>query len=111
MLTPLDLIIQSFNDRFFSAWDATSEEKRVKLVNILEHVKNSKEYESQVLNNHDAQNRRLALESLIGKAINKERSRELELYKLYATDPDFKKAFHDSLIRILNLEEEEGKSA
>ncbi|MCB1100653.1 MAG: type I restriction endonuclease subunit R, partial [Verrucomicrobiae bacterium] len=108
--SPLDEIIRHFNERFFSAWDATPEEQRVKLINILQHVKDNSDYEAQVVNNPDEQNRRLALESLISEAINKERRRELELYKLYAGDEDFKKALNESLIRILTLQEKQ-KSA
>ena len=103
-LSPLDQIIQNFNERFFSAWDATPEEQKVKLVNILEHVQNNPAYQDQVLNNPDEQNRRIALSSLINQAVNKERRRELELYKLYAGDNDFKKAFDESIIRILALQ-------
>ena len=82
----------------------------MKLINILQHVKDNSDYEAQVVNNPDEQNRRLALESLISEAINKERRRELELYKLYAGDDDFKKALNESLIRILAIEEKQ-KSA
>ena len=102
---PLDEIIRHFNERWFSAWDATPEEQRIKFIKILEQVKANKDYATQVLNNPDEQNRRLALESLIGAAINKERRRELSLYKLYAGDAEFKNALNDSLIRILALEE------
>ena len=103
--SPLDEIIRHFNERWFSALDATPEEQRIKFVKILEQVKSSKDYATQVLNNPDAQNRRLALETLIGAAINKERRRELNLYKLYAGDAEFKHALNESLIRILALED------
>jgi len=51
------------------------------------------------------QNRRIALESLISPAVNKERKKDLDLYKGYADDPYFKKAFDESNIRILALHE------
>jgi type I restriction enzyme R subunit len=102
-LSPLDQIIQHFNERWFDAWSATPEEQRVKLINIMEHVQKSPDYQSQVVNNPDQQNRRIALESLISKAVNKERKKDLDLYKVYASDPDFKKAFEESIIRILDL--------
>ena len=102
--SPLDEIVRIFNERFFSTWDATPEEQRIKLINILNVVKKDKDYETQVLNNPDEQNRRIALESLISNAINHERRRELELYKLYAGDLDFKKALNDSIARILARE-------
>ncbi|MCH8511153.1 MAG: DEAD/DEAH box helicase family protein [Kiritimatiellae bacterium] len=105
--SPLDEIIRAFNERWFSAWDATPEEQRIKLINILRHVKKSAKYDAQVVNNPDQQNRRIALESLIGEAINRERRRELDLYKLYAGDAEFKKALNESIMRILALEVEE----
>jgi type I restriction enzyme R subunit len=103
--SPLDEIIRHFNERFFSAWDATPEEQRVKLINIMEHVQASAAYKAQVVDNPDEQNRRIALESLISQAVNKERKKDLDLYKVYAGDPDFKKAFEESIIRILALHE------
>jgi type I restriction enzyme R subunit len=102
--SPLDEIIRIFNERWFSAWDATSEEQRVKLVNILKHVRANPDFENQVLNNADKQNRAIALQSLITQAVNKERRRELELYKLYAGDDAFKKEFDAMISRILALE-------
>jgi type I restriction enzyme R subunit len=42
--------------------------------------------------------------------VNKERKKDLDLYKIYAGDPDFKKAFEESIIRILALHEK-SKSA
>jgi type I restriction enzyme R subunit len=103
--SPLDEIIRTFNERFFDAWDATPEEQRVKLINLLGHIKRDRDYEARVLNNPDQQNRKIALESLIKDAVNKERRRELELYKLYAGDEDFKKSLNETLARILALEE------
>lgn len=103
--SPLDEIIRHFNERFFSAWDATPEEQRVKLIKIMEHVQASSAYKTQVMDNPDEQNRRIALESLISQAVNKERKKDLDLYKVYASDPDFKKAFDESIVRILSLHE------
>jgi type I restriction enzyme R subunit len=102
--SPLDEIIRIFNERWFSAWDATPEEQRIKLVNILRHVKDNPAFKEQVLNNPDKQNRAIALQSLITQAVNKERRRELELYKLYAGDTDFKKDFDAMISRVLALE-------
>ncbi|MDB9375058.1 type I restriction endonuclease subunit R [Nodularia sphaerocarpa] len=104
---PLDEIIATFNNRFFTDWDATPEEQRVKFINIAQHVRENPDYQNQVLNNPDTQNRRLALEKLIKQAINKERKHELELYKRYASDPDFKTAFDATIMQLLaqiNLE-------
>lgn len=103
--SPLDEIIRLFNERWFSAWSAAPEEQRVKLINIIRHVKDNPAYQEQILNNPDRQNRAIALKSLITQAVNKERRRELELYKLYAGDDAFKKEFDEMIGRILALEE------
>ena len=59
-------------------------------------------YETQVVNNPDKQNSQLALEKLIQNAVSKERRRELDLYKNYAQDPEFKRAFDASIARLLS---------
>ncbi|MEZ5586356.1 MAG: DEAD/DEAH box helicase family protein [Sedimenticolaceae bacterium] len=99
---PLDEIIQAFNERWFQGWAATPEEQRVKFINIAKHVMEDPSYETQVVNNPDKQNGQLALEKLIQNAVSKERRRELDLYKSYAQDPEFKRAFDASIARLLS---------
>ncbi len=70
----------------------------------MEHVKESAAYKAQVVNNPDEQNRDIALRSLISQAVNKERKKDLDLYKVYAADPDFKKAFEEAIMRALELQ-------
>lgn len=98
---PLDEIIAAFNERYFAGWDATPAEQRVKFINVAKHVANDAKYKAQVLDNPDSQNRKLALEELIKNAILIERKRELDLYKRYASDPDFKRSFDASIARLL----------
>lgn len=98
---PLSEIIAIFNDRFFSGWDATPQEQRVKFINIAQHVVNNPNYQTQVVDNQDEQNRRIALEKLIQQAVSQERKRELDLYKRYASDPDFKRTFDASIMQLL----------
>lgn len=99
---PLDEIVRTFNERHFAGWEATPEEQRVKFINIAKHVMNHADYKVQVEDNPDSQNRQLALERLIQQAISVERRRELDLYKRYASDPDFKRAFDASIFRMLS---------
>lgn len=98
---PLDEIVRAFNERHFAGWEATPEEQRVKFINIAKHVMTHADYKAQVEDNPDTQNRQLALERLIQQAISVERRRELDLYKRYASDPDFKRAFDSSVSRLL----------
>lgn len=98
---PLDEIVRAFNERHFAGWEATPEEQRVKFINIAKHVMNHADYKAQVEDNPDSQNRQLALAELIKQAIVIERRRELDLYKRYSSDPDFKRAFDASVSRLL----------
>ncbi|AXW50051.1 DEAD/DEAH box helicase (plasmid) [Ralstonia solanacearum] len=98
---PLEEIVRAFNERHFAGWEATPEEQRVKFINIAKHVMSHADYKAQVEDNSDSQNRQLALERLIQQAISAERKRELDLYKRYASDPDFKRAFDASVSRLL----------
>jgi type I restriction enzyme R subunit len=41
---PLDEIVNSFNERFFSGWNATPEEQRITVLNIAQHIANSPDY-------------------------------------------------------------------
>lgn len=99
---PLDEIVRIFNERHFAGWEATPEEQKVKFINIAKHVMSHADYKAQVEDNPDVQNRQLALERLIQQAISAERRRELDLYKRYASDPDFKQAFDASIFRMLS---------
>lgn len=100
-LDPLDEIIKTFNQRWFSGWEATPAEQRVKFINIAQHVFNNPNYQTQVVDNHDEQNSRIAMEKLISQAVSQERKKELDLYKRYAQDPEFKRAFDSSIMRLL----------
>ena len=101
----LDEIIKIFNSRWFAGWDATPEEQRVKFINIAQHVFNNPNYQTQVVDNQDEQNSRIAMEKLISQAVSQERKRELDLYKRYAQDPEFKRAFDSSIMRLLSSKE------
>lgn len=99
---PLDEIVRAFNERHFAGWAATPEEQRVKFINIAKHVISHADYKAQVEGNPDHQNKQLALERLIQHAISMERRRELDLYKRYASDPDFKRAFDANIFKMLS---------
>jgi type I restriction enzyme R subunit len=98
---PLDDIIAAFNERWFSAWSATPEEQRVKLVNIVDRVKNHPQYAD--LAKADPQNREIALADLINQAVLAQRKTDMELYQL-RQDEAFRQAFNEAVLRILALE-------
>ena len=86
---PLDLIVQSFNERWFHGWEATPEEQRVKFVSIAKHVRQNPNFQKQYVDNPDVQTRELALIKMISEAVSKQRRTELEMYKLYSQDEAF----------------------
>jgi len=42
---------------------------------------------------------------MISQAVSQERKRELDLYKRYAEDPEFKRAFDSSIMRLLSIQD------
>ena len=98
---PLDLIIAAFNERYFKGWDATPEEQRVKLISILNQAMSDPAFQDKVVGNPDQQNRRIASEAFFEKAMLQERRREIDLYRKYASDDDFKSGLHEVLMRMM----------
>lgn len=100
---PLDLIIDSFNERHFEGWDATPEEQRVKFINIAKHIQTHPDFKAKVLENPDSQTKELAFLKIFDDVTNKQRKNEMDLYRLMAQDPGFKQAMQDTIKRILGV--------
>jgi type I restriction enzyme R subunit len=100
---PLDEIIKTFNERWFQSWDATPEEQRIKFISLMDKVKTHQDYKAKYAENLDEHTRRLALEKIVGEIMNRERKKELELYKLFAGDEAFKTGMLDSFARALSV--------
>ena len=100
---PLDLIIRAFNERYFEGWEASPEEQKVKIIAVAKHVQDNPNFEKQVVNNPDAQNRDLALLKMVNDAIRKQRKSEMDMYKNYHQDDGFKQAFIAMISRVLDL--------
>lgn len=98
---PLDEIIRSFNERWFQGWSATPEEQRVKFVNIVNSIRAHPDYTAKYEDNTDPYNRGLALEKMLQDVMLKRRKDELELYKLFASDPAFKAAWSQNIEQVL----------
>ncbi|WP_373503537.1 type I restriction endonuclease subunit R [Aestuariivirga sp.] len=99
---PLDDIIRSFNERWFQGWSATPEEQRVKFVNIVNSIRAHPDYTAKYEANSDPYNRGLAFEKILHDVMLKRRKEELELYKLFASDPAFKSAWSQSIANALD---------
>lgn len=99
---PLDLIIKSFNERWFQGWDATPEEQRVKFVNLAKSMRAHPDFKEKYAENSDSQNRDIAFKKMFDDVMSKQRRNELDLYRLIAKDEAFKIAMQDTLKRILS---------
>ncbi|MEI7676669.1 MAG: type I restriction endonuclease subunit R [Bacteroidales bacterium] len=99
---PLDLIIRSFNERWFQGWDVTPEEQRVKFVNLAKNIQAHPDFKSKYSDNGDVQNREIAFKKIFDEVMSKQRKNELDLYRLIAQDEAFKLAMQDTLKRILS---------
>ena len=100
---PLDLIIKSFNERYFQGWEATPDEQRVKFINLTKGVTSHPDFATKVAENSDIQNRDLAFLRILDEVMSKQRKNELDLYRLYAQDPSFKQSFTDTMKRMAGV--------
>lgn len=98
---PLDEIIRTFNDRWFQGWSATPEEQKVKFINVVNSIRAHPDYTEKYEENTDPYNRNLALEKMLQDVMLKRRKEELELYKLFASDPAFKAAWSQNIQQML----------
>ena len=99
---PLDMIINSFNERWFQGWDATPEEQRVRFINMAQKMKEHPDFQSKFVDNQDTHTRDLAYVKIFDEVMNQQRRSELELYKMISQDDAFKSAMQDTVKRILN---------
>jgi len=99
---PLDVIINSFNERWFQGWDATPEEQRVRFINMAQKMKEHPDFQSKYLDNPDSHTRDLAYVKIFDEVMNKQRRNELELYKMISQDDAFRVAMQDTVKRILH---------
>lgn len=100
---PLDLIINSFNERWFQGWEATPEDQRVKIVNLASKMRAHPDFLHKYSENTDIQNREIAFNKIFEDIMSKERKTELDLYRLLAKDDAFKAAMQDTLKRVLRV--------
>lgn len=100
---PLDLIISSFNERWFQGWEATPEEQRVKFVQLAQRMRAHPDFKDKYAENGDLQNREIAFMRIFDDVMAKQRKSELDLYRLLAKDESFKAAMQDTLRRVLSV--------
>lgn len=100
---PLDLIINSFNERWFQGWEATPDDQRVKFISLTKSIQAHPDFQTKVAENTDEQNKNLAFQKILDDVMSKQRKQELDLYRLYAKDDAFKTAFFETMKRMSSL--------
>ena len=99
----LDLIIKSFNERWFQGWEATPDEQRAKFVNLAQKMKEHSDFKEKYADNSDVQNREIAFSKIFDDVMGKQRKNELDLYRLVSQDEGFKTAMQDTIKRMLRI--------
>lgn len=99
----LDLIVKSFNERWFQGWEATPDEQRAKFLNLAQKMKEHSDFKEKYADNSDLQNREIAFSKIFDEVMGKQRKNELDLYRLISQDEGFKIAMQDTLKRMLRL--------
>lgn len=101
-IDPLDEIIRAFNDRFYSGWDETPEEARVKYISIAKNVMAHPDFEDKVAKNADKQNSDIALKKIMDDIMLRRRKANVEEYKRYAKDEAYYQGMFDLMRRMID---------
>lgn len=96
----LDIIIRSFNEKYYADWGGTPEEQRVKFVSLSHAIRDHADFEPKVANNPDHMTSELAFKKIVDEVMARQRRQDIELYKLFAKDEAFATGFVGALRRI-----------
>ncbi len=102
-LDELDIIIKSFNEKWFQGWEATPDEQREKFINLAKKIKEHGDFKEKYADNKDMQNREIAFSKIFDDIMGKQRKNELDLYRLVSQDEGFKIAMQDTIKRMLRV--------
>ncbi|OGG94802.1 MAG: DEAD/DEAH box helicase [Candidatus Lambdaproteobacteria bacterium RIFOXYD2_FULL_50_16] len=97
----LDEIIEAFNKKWFDLTGRTPEEIKIFITKVARSIAGNKAYSEQVADNPDQQNRQIALDKMIQKAMSQISREEQSIFRLFASDDEFKRTLNNSLKRIL----------
>ncbi|WFB62125.1 type I restriction endonuclease [Sphingobacterium sp. WM] len=96
----LDNIIREFNERWFSNWDATPDDKRLFFQTFVEKIQQHPDYESKYLNNQDNYTRDIAYNKILDQVALQMRKVQLDFAKQWLDD-HFKQDFKSSTQRAI----------
>ena len=97
----LDLIIQSFNERYFDGLGGTPEENRIKMISYAKAFKAHPDLEDKVINSSDKMNAELAFDKIYKDVMAERRRQDLQFYKLMAKDESASLAFRNVMKRMV----------
>jgi type I restriction enzyme R subunit len=99
----LDEIINNFNERWFQKWGDAPEDQKIRLIRIAQKMKEHPDLQSKYIDNPDEHTKELAYNKIITEVMNQERRSELDLYRLFSQDRDFRDALQDTVKRVLSI--------
>lgn len=91
--TAFDIILQHFNERHMNGWDATTEEQRIKIINIAKIVTQQAQYQSTVVGNPDTEAAERMFQEILNRAMAQQRNADLSLYRQFRADETFRHDF------------------
>jgi type I restriction enzyme R subunit len=99
---PLDAIIETFNERFYSGWEETPEDARVKFISRLRKIKSHQDFKYKVAENPDKQTSDLALKKILDDVMLQERRAHMEEYKRTKSDDAYYQGMFDLMKRMID---------
>lgn len=98
----LDQIIKDFNERWFQGWNTTPDDQKATLIILANAVMNDAAYKSQIVGNPDSEAVTIAMNEIIDRAIRRQKSADMSLYKEYYQNEGFKDHFRLLINRMIN---------
>ena len=99
--TPLDDILEDFNNKHFTGWEATPADQKMKIISISKAVAEDEDYKNLVVGNADKEAVARVMPTIIDKVIRQKRKGDMSLYKKYQQDESFKHDFREMISRML----------
>ncbi len=97
----LDLIIKSFNERWFQGWEATPDEQRAKFVNLAQKMREHPDFQLKYQENADVQNRDIAFNRIFDVVVAHQRKIEIRSLPIISNDSASKLALIDTMKRMV----------
>lgn len=98
---PLDEILKEFNQRWFTGWDATPDDQKMKFVSVAQAVADDDDYKSLVVGNPDQQAVDALMIEIIDRIMRQKRKGDNSLYKEYHQNEGFKAGFRHAIMKML----------